>query len=102
MTPEQADWVFEHVLAPVPDAFLPDDRCWCQGLGALSCCPCRASYHDMCPGFTFSQEGYVFDARFSWPPLADLHLASRLCKKPCACATCHPTEVQLDLFGAAS
>lgn len=102
MTPEQADWVFEHVLRPVPDAFLPDDRCWCQGHGVLSCCPCRSGHHDMCHAYTFDKEGHLFNDRFSWPPLAAVWLAGRLCKMPCACATCRPPATQLDLFGAAS
>jgi hypothetical protein len=97
MTDEEAAWVIAHVLAAVPDAYLAGGDCRCQ-LRARTCCPCRADYHDTCQGFTFMQEGHVFNGRFSWPPLADLHLAGRLCKKPCACTTCHPTEEQLDLF----
>ncbi|MFJ5915008.1 hypothetical protein ACIQFW_04315 [Streptomyces ardesiacus] len=101
MTDEEADWVLENVLDRAPDAFVAGGDCRCQG-PARTCCVCWAGFHDMCEGFTFRYEGHVFNARFSWPPLADLRLAGRLCKKACACTTCYPTEEQLDLFGAAS
>jgi hypothetical protein len=104
MTDEAAYWVWEHVIVSVPGIMAPyvaGGRCACQG-ARRSCCCCWGGFHDLCHKTLSYREGDLFGHGFTWPPLAPLWLADRLCHRPCACPTCYPPAEQLDLFGDAA
>jgi hypothetical protein len=93
-----AEWIYSQVLAPVPLLIAGRSLCACQG-AARPCDSCHAGYHEDCHRILTNHECYLYRGN-DGHPLARVWLADRQCHRPCACASCFPSETQLDLFGA--
>lgn len=119
MTPAQAAWVAQHVIA---DYHLANDRQWWCGPAQtedlrcrcqLPCITCQAGQHQLCRELLAKQaadpalqaaarvpETYLRAPRPFWPQqdrtlYVRVWLADRACRSLCHCTTCHPAPAPI-------